>query len=363
MKRAPKPTKKVIPPQKSAERASAVRSDRPFAWVVLAAASFSCTATTQAELPADWTGGIPPLHTEGQSFKDPRGNTVVLRGVALADPLDLDNRGENMDVARLLTELTDDGQGFYTRVVRVTVFPRIWQADPDAYFKDHLEPAVRHATEHGLYAIIDWHEIADVATVIQETTEFWKVMAPKFADHTNVLYELFNEPMNFDNPSWAAWKEQAQPWIDQIRSVAPDRVLLVGGPSWDQQIGGASTDPFVGENIAYVGHIYPAAAGTLLTESGPIAQAAAVRPVIITEWGFREGNGFPTQGTQTSFGKPFKAFVESHGLSWTAWCADDVWAPVMFDSSWNLLVGEGEMGGFARDWLAERKDENQPMRP
>jgi hypothetical protein len=224
---------------------------------------------------------IPPLHTDGRFFKDPQGNVVILRGVALADPLDLDNRGEDMDVARLLTQLADASAGFYTRVVRLTVFPRIYLADPDGYFKDHLEPAVRRATELGLYVIIDWHEIADIETVGDRPSAFWNVMAPKFAHQNNVLYELFNEPMNLGNPSWTLWKQRAQPWVDQIRAIAPDRIILIGGPYWDQQIAGASTDPFAGDNLAYVGHIYPAGAtqAGLLTESGPIAQAAANRPV------------------------------------------------------------------------------------
>jgi hypothetical protein len=39
-----------------------------------------------------------------------------------------------------------------------------------------------------------------------------------------------------------------------------------------------------------------------------------------------------------------------------------LWAPVMFDRNWSLLVGEGEMGGFVRDWLAQRKEQDQPVR-
>jgi endoglucanase len=287
---------------------------------------------------------------------------VVLRGVAVADPTDVDHRGSGMTAPELLDRLTAPADDFYTRIVRVTVFPDIWLADPEVYFNEHLQPAVEYATSLGLYVIIDWHEIADVETVAQRTAAFWKLMAPRYASYTNVLYEIFNEPMNNSDPSWQRFKQYAQPWVDQIRQSAPNNVVLLGGPYWDQQIAGAATDAFVGDNLAYVGHIYPMAASGLLTDTSPIAQAAAARPVIITEWGFRD-NGDPVTGaTQTSFGQPLKAFIEARGLSWTAWCADSVWAPTMFDPSWNLLVGPGEMGGFVRDWLAERKDQDQPIR-
>lgn len=316
-----------------------------------------------SKCPRGWTNGIAPLHTEGRFFKDPSGKVVILRGAAIVDPVDLDNRGGSLNTDGLLALLADGRQGFYARVVRITVFPKIWKSlGADTYFNQYLEPAVRQATALGLYAIVDWHEIDNAEDVADETAAFWKFMAPKFADQSNVLYEVFNEPTNFSDTSWSHWKQYAQPWVDQIRHDAPDRIILIGGPNWSQQIGGAASDPFVGDNLAYVGHIYPMGVGPgkLLDEDGPIAQAAKERPVFITEWGFRGIDDSVLAGTQTSFGQPLKTFIETRGLSWTAWCATGIWTPMMFDANWNLLVGEGEMGGFTKDWLAERKDQDQP---
>jgi endoglucanase len=321
-------------------------------WVLCAGCSGSAS-----KCPRGWTNGIAPLHTEGRFFKDPTGNVVILRGVAIVDPVDLDNSGGTMNTDRLLSLLSDANQGFYVRVVRITVLPKIYKIyGTETYFNRYLEPAVKQATALGLYAIVDWHEIDDAEAVADETTAFWKFMAPKFADYSNVLYEVFNEPTNFNNTSWTHWKQYAQPWVDQIRKAAPDRIILIGGPYWSQQIGGAASDPFVGNNLAYVGHIYPEGVlpGGLLDDTGPIAQAASAQPVFITEWGFN------ATATQTSFGQPLKTFIEAHGLSWTAWCASGIWSPMMFDANWNLLVNEDQMGGFAKAWLAERKDQDQP---
>lgn len=308
-------------------------------------------------------GAPPRLHTEGRFFKDPEGNTVILRGVALADVKQMDLERTGASTNRVIDWVSDADDEFHARVARLTVYPETWLTDPDGYLEDHLKPAVMHARERGLYAIVDWHEISDVAPVAERTAEFWERVAPVFADDEHVLYELFNEPMDADNPDWASWKAVAQPWVDAIRGVAPQTIVLIGGPFWSQQIGGAATDPFEGDNLAYVGHIYPIIDPHTWSDSGPFAQVAAVHPLMITEWGFRDDGADIWGGTADSFGNPVKSFIESHQLSWTAWCADNLWAPIMFDTDWSLLSGPGEMGGFVKDWLSERKNDNQPGGP
>jgi len=310
---------------------------------------------------SSWTNGIAPLHTEGKYFKDPNGKTVILRGVSIADPTDVDNRNSALSANQVLDLLTNSARGYYARVVRVPIYPDIWLAAPDTYLEQHLQPLVDHAVKLGLYVILDWHEISDVAPVASRVKAFWDTMAPRFANYTNVLYEIFNEPMDMANPSWDTWKRIAQPWVDAIRQVAPNTVILIGGPYWSQQIGGAASSPFTGSNLAYVGHIYPISAPTLLTEYSQITEAAASQPVVITEWGYQTAPGEVYDGTQSSFGEPLKAYIEAHGLSWTAWCADTIWAPTMFDANWTLLTGSDQMGDFAMTWLKEKKDLDQPI--
>ncbi len=54
-----------------------------------------------------------------------------------------------------------------------------------------------------------------------------------------------------------------------------------------------------------------------------------------------------------------KDFVEQHGISNTAWCASYSWTP-MFLPDWTLNCGEGEMGCFTKDWLYEKRNDDQP---
>jgi hypothetical protein len=81
---------------------------------------------------------------------------------------------------------------------------------------------------------------------------------------------------------------------------------------------------------------------------------------MITEWGYRAAAMPPVTGNQSTFGDLLKAYIEAQRLGWTAWCADTIWESAMFDADWSLRVGPDEMGGFTKDWLAEKKDTDRP---
>jgi endoglucanase len=179
-----------------------------------------------------------------------------------------------------------------------------------------------------------------------------------------VLYEVFNESEDLTDMSWATWKANAQPWVDQIRRDAPDNVILIGAPFWTQELSGAVADPFAGSNLAYVGHIYPGISPAVWGPGGAFTDVAAVRPMMITEWGYRTGGTDPVNGTQAGFGDPLKAWIETQRLGWTAWCADTIWDSTMFNADdWSLRVGPGEMGGFTKDWLAAKRNADQASGP
>ena len=53
-------------------------------------------------------------------------------------------------------------------------------------------------------------------------------------------------------------------------------------------------------------------------------------------------------------------FKEGLGIGNTAWVASYNWGPPMFWQDWTLRIGEGEMGGFTKDKLYERRNDDQP---
>jgi endoglucanase len=326
----------------------------------------SGTAGTSNVAPAE---PLPWLHVEGNQIKDPAGNAVILRGVSLID-LSVTESWEG-GITRMIDRLTksDDPQGsspgWYTRVLRFAVVPEDgesespvhYQPGSSIYYDTILRPAVDYALTKGLYVIIDWHYIADTTPHRDTTNAFWADIAPRFANDSNVMFELYNEPINAGQ--WPSVKADMQSFYDTVRAGAPNNLVLVGTPNWCQVVAPTASDPLNGTNIVYVAHMYPQHwANPSLRQQ--IVTAAAVHPVFVTEWGFQENLSALLGGTITSYGAPFTQFLEENKLSSTAWCASSNWGPPMFNIDYTLRVGAGEMGGFVKDFLYEKRDSDRP---
>jgi endoglucanase len=281
---------------------------------------------------------------------------VVLRGVSL---IDLGQQHQwRGGVPSMIDTLT--GEGWATEVLRFPIYTNLDAfafsldnaVERERYMAELLRPAVDYATEKGLYVIIDFHQISNVTErKDQEAKNFWSYLAGQFAAYPNVMYELFNEPIDSDcaclrgttDECWPPFKAKLEGWLDLVRDAAPDTLVLVGGPSWSQIIGPAADDPIDDANVAYVGHIYPFRMDNTQVED-QISRCAAVHPVFLTEWGF----GFES-GDEEPYATRIKTLADEFGLSWTAWVADHSWGPPMFNRDGSL----NDFGTFVQDWLAE----------
>lgn len=305
----------------------------------------------------------PWLTVSGRYINDPSGNHVVLRGLSMVDVWVSSFHTPNTAI-KLTNDVTNSANGWYARVIRYPVYPGPidgsagWIANPDTYFNNHLDPAIQNCVARQIYCIIDWHYIADYNTsaIDTATRNFWNYVAPRYANTPNVIFELYNEPIYPDN--WATWKTTAQPWVNIIRSHAPNNLILIGGPRWSQNLSSAASSPFVGNNLAYVAHIY--AEHPQSSWDSWFGNASNSVPFFITEWGWQAGGAVPTNGTKTGFGVPFMAYLNNKDISWTAWAYDPWWQPIMLDTSWNLLGGENYMGQFVKDELALRQNDDLP---
>jgi hypothetical protein len=331
------------------------------------------------------TGGLPRLQVSGTKLQDPSGKTIVLRGSSLLDLGTLYvSGGKNV---KGITDRIDKvmAAGVQGHVVRFPVYPRsnvnagypfyselpypVGPAAPnnkansgntvidmtaDDYISKVLKPAVDYATGKNLYVIIDYHQIDDVTKgqSAADANTFWTTVAPVFASYTNVIFEAFNEPIDYSS-AWSALKPIAQGWVDAIRKGASDNVIIVPSMSYCQKPGDAASDPpnDPKSNLMFTAHVYPGNWKDAFKTQ--VSTAAAKAPVFFTEWGYVLNGSDSNLGTSSAtWGSDFQTVVNGNGGSWTAWVADNNWTPNMFsDSAISQLT---DFGKLLKSWLADK---------
>jgi len=297
----------------------------------------------------------PWPYVEGKYIKDYEGKILQLKGVSVIDPEIMNTKRGDKNAASIITDAVNN---YHANVIRIPVLPNPdsgegtsgFFANPDSYFNNHLNPVITVCKELGVYVIIDLHYLSDYNADFRDNyiIPFWDYIAPKYKDSPNVIFEIFNEPINPDN--WNTWLEVvAQPVVDKIRNHAPNNLIIVGGPRWSQNMSGAADNPVKGENIIYTAHVYPEhPSASWETNYGAIASKY---PVFVTEWGYEKGAVSPTSGTTSEFGVPFSNWMREKELHWTAFSFDNHWFPRMFNNDWSLKTGEDGMGVFIQKLL------------
>ena len=188
--------------------------------------------------------------------------------------------------------------------------------DDPQFAYDCLFPVVDAAVENGIYVIVDWHShVLHKA----EAKEFFRTVATRYADCPNVIYELYNEPVE---DSWAelkAYAEELCALIDSISTVHP--LILMGCPHWDQDIHLPAEDPVTGyDNLMYTVHFYAATHKDYLRERCDAALAAGI-PVFISECASCEASGDGPMDAESW--QAWSDWAASRGIPMIAWSISD----------------------------------------
>jgi len=304
------------------------------------------------------------VKVKGNKFIDSQGKEIVLKGLCYSDPGKLQRNGKWND------GYFKEAKSWGINIVRFAVHPgTLRQVGWEEYFK-LLDEGIELAKKNGLYVIMDWHSIGNLKdekytsksyhTTKAETFRFWTEVAERYKNEPVVaLYELFNEPTVGDPGlgacTWQEWKVLMESLIDAIRVINPNALCMVAGFDWAYDLTPVKKDPIKRSNIAYVSHPYPQKRTEPWQDKWEKDYGFVAKnyPVVCTELGFtpegERGAHIPTI-SNVHYAEQLMKYFEERGISFTVWCFDPDWAPMLI-KNWNYELTT--QGVFFKNYLQQ----------
>lgn len=315
-----------------------------------------------------------PAATVPQAPSDPKGTTPVSQHgqLSVKNGQLVDKSGKGYQLRGMSTHgltwfpefvnesafktLRDD---WNTNVVRLAMYVDEW-GNGQCYMGNKsgslelLEKGVDICIKLDMYVIIDWHVLnpGDPSKYTNEAKSFFETVSKRYAKYPKVIYEICNEPNG--GASWSGnIKPYAEKIIPVIRKNAPNSVIIVGTPTWSQEIDKPLSDPLNYKNVMYAFHFYAAThAGLRSNVENCVAQGL---PVFVSEFGTCDASG----GGANDFNETQKwlSYFDKQGISYCNWsiCNKDETCSVLRPgTSANGNWSESDLtenGKWIRNWL------------
>lgn len=208
-----------------------------------------------------------------------------------------------------------------------------------------VKNGVEYATDLDMYVIIDWHILSDQDPNVykEDALAFFEEMSAEYADYDNVIYEICNEPNGY--ATWDSVKTYAEEVIPLIRANDGDAVILVGTPTWSQDIDKAAADPLNFDNILYTLHFY---AGTHKDDLRSRLESCAENglPVFVSEFGMCDASGNGANDFDSA--AQWMELLDRYNISYMCWNLAN-----KDESSSVFLSGNEKVSGWTTEDLSE----------
>ena len=308
---------------------------------------------TTTQFVVDETGKTPyeahgRLQVVGTKLVDQYGNPYQLKG-ASTHGMAWFPQYVSYDTFKYLKE------SFGVNVVRLAMYTAEYNGYSEGgdknYLKNLVKQGVQAATDLGLYVIIDWHILADQTPhkYKGDAVEFFREMSSTYKNYDNVIYEICNEPNG--STSWADIKAYANEIIPVIRANDKDAIIIVGTPTWSQDVDLASKDKITGyDNIMYALHFYAATHKQWLRDKAQTAINNGCA-LFVSEFSICDASG--NGGIDINEANKWMEFLNKNNISYVGWnLSNKAETSAMFQSWCGKISGfdDSELTEWAK-WL------------
>lgn len=246
------------------------------ATLMLSACGNSSKATTE-ETPETDSTRVSRLHVSGTFLLNEDNDTVVLTGPSFGWHSKW-GRFYNAGTVKALKEK------WGANITRAAIGAHdsgdcLVNYDQDSLKALNLaQTVIDAAIDNDMYVICDWHSHDNT---LDNAKSFFTAITSKYGDSPNIIYEIWNEPQDIP---WQEVKSYAEELIPVIREKAPNAVIIVGTPKWDQDVDVAADAPVDIPNLLYALHYYAASHKDWNRDKARKAIDAGL-PLIISESG------------------------------------------------------------------------------
>ncbi len=346
--------------------------------VLSASMSDGVAAMRQANQAKEGAASAPlALKAVGTQILNSKNEPVRLHGVNCAS-LEWTSDGEGHIVESVRVAIDD----WHVNHIRLPLSQDRWfgkapeQNDHGKAYRAIVDKIVKLCTSKGIYIMLELHwsnagvwgeQIGQHSMPDEHSVTFWKDLAPIYANHLAVIYDLYNEPHDV---SWDVWLNGGQitdrpnqrnqtprtfkavgmqQLLDTIRATGAKNLVVVGGLDWAYDFSGILEgrqlkDPD-GNGVIYANHCYNNKNQAVETWIANMEKAAGKLPIIISEFGgayFKPGDVPPRSpwgfgGMRRNDGdwlmRVLQA-IEEHKWSYTAWDFHPAAGPTLI-SGWD----------------------------
>jgi hypothetical protein len=331
-----------------------------------------------------------PLKVAGTQILNGKNEPVTLRGVNCAS-MEWANDGQGHILQSVKVAIGD----WHVNHIRLPLAQDRWfgkapeQKDEGKAYRALVKEVVDLCASKGVYIILDlhWSDVGEWGQNIgqhsmpdENSLAFWKDIAPVYANHPAVIYDLYNEPHDV---TWDIWLNGGtvtdrpnrrgttpktfravgmQKLLDAVRAAGAKNVIVAGGLNWaydfDGILDGRQLKDPTGNGVIYANHAYNNKGHPVEVWIARMEKATATLPVIVSEFG---GSGGPNRRMGRGGGAPAKPtgddwllhvmqVIQDRKWSWTAWDFHPQAGPTLI-SDWNYTPTP-DFGVFVKQMIA-----------